>query len=177
MSIADEAWKPVVGYESFYEVSTRGRVKSLDREIEGHTPGGLRCRWLRRGRVLRHIPDSDKYHGVRLSVDGKAKRRLVHHLVLEAFVGRRPDGLEGCHDNDDKDDNTLENLRWDTSSENKRDWLRNGRVATHCKRRHPLSGDNLYVVLDKVTGWPRRGCRTCRRMAMREFHARRKASV
>jgi hypothetical protein len=53
----------------------------------------------------------------------------VHLLVLEAFVGPRPPGLEGCHANDIKADNRLVNLRWDTRKSNTRDKVRNDRIA------------------------------------------------
>ncbi|WP_341702630.1 HNH endonuclease [Ferrovibrio sp.] len=54
--------------------------------------------------------------------DGASKKkRLVHQLVIEAFVGPRPDGLEVCHGNGIKDDNRLENLRYDTPAGNRAD--------------------------------------------------------
>jgi hypothetical protein len=56
---------------------------------------------------------------------GTTKTRLVHHLVLEAFVGPRPDGQVGCHFDDDPRNNRVENLRWDTSSANALDRVRN----------------------------------------------------
>lgn len=61
--------------------------------------------------------------------DGKQINRYVHRLVLEAFVGPCPDGLEGCHFDDDPWNNRLSNLRWDTRSGNKSDEIRNGRRA------------------------------------------------
>lgn len=44
--------------------------------------------------------------------------RYVHHLVLEAFVGPRPDGMECCHGIGGASDNSVENLRWGTKAEN-----------------------------------------------------------
>lgn len=51
---------------------------------------------------------------------------LVHRLILEAFVGSCPEGMEACHWNDDPTDNRLENLRWDTHRANGADMVRNG---------------------------------------------------
>jgi hypothetical protein len=50
----------------------------------------------------------------------------VHRLVLEAFVGPCPAGMEACHNNGVRTDNRLENLRWDTRSANCRDRIRHG---------------------------------------------------
>lgn len=57
---------------------------------------------------------------------GKRVKRLMHRLVLEAFVEDGPDGMEACHENGVRDDNRLENLRWDTRSENQKDRFRHG---------------------------------------------------
>jgi hypothetical protein len=55
-------------------------------------------------------------------------RRYVHHLVLEAFVGPRPKGMECCHWDDDATNNRLSNLRWGTRLDNMQDRIRNGRA-------------------------------------------------
>jgi hypothetical protein len=70
-------------------------------------------------------------------------------LVLEAFVGPCPDGLEACHWDDDPTNNRLSNLRWDTSIANKRDMARNGggnqnAHKTHCIRGHEYTPANTY---------------------------------
>lgn len=52
---------------------------------------------------------------------GKFCRRYIHRLVLEAFVGECPQGMEACHNNGDRTDNRLENLRWDTRKNNHAD--------------------------------------------------------
>lgn len=57
---------------------------------------------------------------------GDDKRVYVHTLVLEAFVGPKPEGTECCHANDLGDDNRLENLRWDTHLANASDKVKNG---------------------------------------------------
>lgn len=54
------------------------------------------------------------------------KSKLVHRLVLEAFVGPCPDGLQACHGDGDKCNNRLSNLRWDTPKANMDDMKRHG---------------------------------------------------
>ena len=156
-----EMWRPVVGFEDCYEVSDQGRVRSLDRMIGA--PHGRR--W-HTGRILAPGAKSRGHLFVNLSVDGKRCVRLVHLLVLQTFVGPRPDGMEGCHNNGDPSDNRLVNLRWDTKSENTKDRVRHGTHntanKTHCPRNLPYSGENLY---DAGLG---RRCRICMAEQRRE---------
>lgn len=87
--------------------------------------------------------------------------RRVHLLVLEAFVGPCPPGLEGCHTNGDGLDNKLTNLRWDTHAANMQDRLRHGRNpsanATECPKRHEYTPENTRIYRGK------RHCRACDR--------------
>lgn len=66
---------------------------------------------------------------VSLCREGKVQQHKLHHLVLEAFVGPRPDGLEGCHGDGDFTNNSLDNLRWDTPLANADDKRRHGTLA------------------------------------------------
>lgn len=63
------------------------------------------------------------YVSVLLYADGRKNKKpcLVHSLVLETFVGPRPNGYHACHNNGDKHDNRLSNLRWDTVKANSED--------------------------------------------------------
>jgi hypothetical protein len=62
-----------------------------------------------------------------VSIAGR-KLLYVHRLVLEAFVGPCPDGMEGCHGDGDTANNRLGNLRWDTPKSNRADASRHGTV-------------------------------------------------
>ena len=105
-----EIWKAVVGYEGMYEVSDLGRVRN------------------RRGRILRLHENTHGYLSVGIySLGGSARRtRMIHTLVLEAFVGPRPDNMEACHGTGGRHDNSLGNLRWGTKVENMADKHRDG---------------------------------------------------
>ena len=109
-----EQWKPVVGYEGLYEVSDLGKIKSL-------YPGRYR-----HGKILIQQRNKDGYRSVCLSKNKKSNRRLVHHLVLEAFVGLRNVGTLTRHLNDLPYDNRLENLSWGTQKDNVNDKYANG---------------------------------------------------
>jgi hypothetical protein len=105
-----ERWKAVPGYEGWYEVSDRGRVRSMERvTCHGHT---------RKQRVLRPGYDRGGYLKIDLSRNNVQCTRLLHQMVLEAFVGPRPEYLQACHNNGVRDDNRLTNLRWGTVSDN-----------------------------------------------------------
>lgn len=59
-----------------------------------------------------------KYRGVDVSIDGEKKTLYVHRMVLETFTGPCPPGMEGCHNDGNPANNTVENLRWDTKEAN-----------------------------------------------------------
>jgi hypothetical protein len=74
---------------------------------------------------------------VRLVINGKSCGRLVSKLVLEAFRGPRPPGMEGCHNDGNSLNNNLSNLRWDTHLANVRDMFRHG--TSNTGSRHGMS--------------------------------------
>lgn len=168
-----EQWRPVVGYGGFYEVSDRGRVRSVDRRVQSNLPGKTR---FAKGQILTPNPLAKTGHLlVRLNRQGTCRDRLVHHLVLEAFVGPCPPGLEGCHRNDISSDNRLANLRWDTRSANQLDSVVNRRHPntrkTHCPKLHPYD-----LEIGRKNGRTYRACSKCRREHRDAFNARQRAA-
>ena len=150
-----EKWLPVVGHEGRYEVSDRGRVRSLDR---------LNARGQKiKGRILKERPLPNGRPRVSIAAGGRAVDAYVYHLVLDAFIGPRPQGMECLHWDDDPTNNTLENLRWGTRADNMRDMSRNGAGnagVTHCPSGHPYSSENTYIYPGDRQ---HRGCRACGR--------------
>ena len=87
------------------------------------------------GRVLKSWTQiRGGYPAVKIRVAGESKTVCVHRLVLETFVGPKPDGQEACHINGDPTDNRVENLYWGSRSQNMQDMSRHG---THAKIRMP----------------------------------------
>jgi hypothetical protein len=125
----EERWRPVLGFEDYYEVSDLGRVRSLPRDSVRQSCGRTR---KFKPRVLRPQRDGRSHGGIgahvkiTLSVDSVKRQRQVHILVLEAFVGLRPQGTETRHLNGIPDDNRLVNLCWGTPAENRADTLVHG---------------------------------------------------
>lgn len=66
------------------------------------------------------------YRVVNIYKDKKGKPSQVHRLVLVAFRGNCPEGMEACHNNGIRSDNRLENLRWDTRKNNHADKIIHG---------------------------------------------------
>lgn len=153
-----EFWRPVTGHECYYEVSDLGSVRSVDRLV---VQANGKKRWFP-GVGLRSRVQNNGYLAVGLKCGGSTWCRSVHRLVLEAFVGPCPDGMEVRHLNGNKTDNRLENLRYGTRYENMRDQVAHGThrqsQKTHCPRGHLLKAPNL-VVSHLARGM--RDCRAC----------------
>ena len=102
-----EEWRPVVGYEGWYEVSDRGRIR---RSREGSRTSV--------GFVLKPSPNERGYLHVGLSKEGQQRTCKVHLLVSDAFIGPRGEGKEVNHKDGDKTNNHSCNLEHCTKSEN-----------------------------------------------------------
>lgn len=139
MENMEEMWKDVVGYEGLYEVSDMGRVRTVK-------SGLIRKPYIQEG-----------YERISLSNKGERRNRLVHNLVLEAFVGPRPPEKEGAHGNGISTDNRLFNLRWATQGENVEDKYKHN---PYCKRGHLLQDPNLNKN-NRNHKW--RNCKACGR--------------
>lgn len=126
----DEQWKDIEEYEGYYQVSDRGRVRSLDRDAHHGPHGGtkrVKGRMLStRGRAGR--PDGG-YPTVSLHKEGEMNSRYVHHLVARAFIGECPDGHQINHKNGIKADNRLENIEYVTPAENMQHAHDNGLIV------------------------------------------------
>lgn len=142
-----EIWKPVPGFAGYYDVSDMGRVRSLDREVIQLNAWGQLMARKYRGRILAPGVDKDGYLSVVLSFQSGKVSRRIHQLVLEAFVGDCPPGMEGCHNDRNPANNRLPNLRWDTSKGNKADMLKHGtRVRGEQKHSAKLTREDVLII-------------------------------
>jgi len=111
-----EIWKSIPEYKGLYEVSNMGRVR------KACSNGG----WKKFHILKPRFGYNRRYLVVRLHKNKLIKEYAVHGLVLLAFRGLCPKGMEGSHLNDVKLDNRLKNLRWGTHKQNTTDAIRNG---------------------------------------------------
>ncbi|MGH3475296.1 MAG: NUMOD4 motif-containing HNH endonuclease [Nocardioidaceae bacterium] len=132
-----EQWAPVPE-DPRYEVSDQGRVRSW--AVRGNS--GARAD---RPALLKPGA-SHGYRFVRLG-GGPRTCRSIHRLVLIAFVGEAPEGCVACHNNGDRADNRLSNLRWDTPEANCADEVEHGtsnRGEANCTAK--LSETDVYAI-------------------------------
>ena len=120
---SDERWLPVVEWEGLYEVSDMGRVRSLARKSSFST------RIYPRAQVA-PILGSRGYMVVNLSGKGVRRQFFLHKLVLTAFNGARPFGMQACHNDGNRANCALVNLRWDTPKANHADKRLHGTQQT-----------------------------------------------
>ena len=109
--ITPEIWLPVPGYVH-YEASNLGQVRSLRHQ----TPAGTRG-----GQVLRGSLMPDGRRAISLVRDGVVTRMYRYQVIMLAFVGPCPPGLEVCHADGDPGNDALSNLRYDTHQANQTD--------------------------------------------------------
>lgn len=159
----EEEWRPVVGWEGVYEVSSKGRVK----RVLGGAGKVV-------GRVLIGKVDKDGYPSVLLMHNNVKKYVRNHRLVCEAFHGPQPEGKPlVLHWDDDPANNDKDNLRWGDLSDNQADAVRNGghweSSRNVCIRGHDISPESSN------TYWQagRRSCRVCRNEASRRSREKR----
>ena len=148
--------KPVLGYEGFWATD--------DGRIIGRR-GDFRTLQINRG----------GYQNISVYINGKYTRPSVHKLVMLAFEGPRPEGMEVRHLDGNKLNNAYSNLKYGTKSENQFDSITHGTNhwangdhsyanRTHCNEGHEFTEDNIYWRNEKHKNgkiYKGRRCRQC----------------
>jgi hypothetical protein len=110
----EEIWKDIEGYEGYYQVSNKGRVMSLSREVVCNNS----TRVIKE-RILNQVINKKLgYKYVMLSKDNKQKNHRVHRLVAQAFIPNPESNPQVNHIDYDKTNNNASNLEWVSQSEN-----------------------------------------------------------
>lgn len=152
-------WRRVPGAK-LYEATSDGRIRKGSKTIAStETKRGYRVATL-------------------WMDDGTYRQWRVHHLILHAFVGPRPEGMCVRHLDGNSTNNRLENLAYGTYSENNRDTVEHGRHRgagkTHCAKGHELAGDNVQSISTKPGA---RRCRECANEAQRAWWSANRAKA
>ena len=143
MNYENEIWKPIVGCEGLYEVSSYGRVRSLKRKAP---------------RILKLKKDPDGYSEVGLYIDGKQKQFLVHRLVAEAFIPNPENKATVDHIDRVRDNNFVENLRWATRVEQNKNREKKGAYSSAirnntCRPIKCIETDKIFTNSIEAAEW------------------------
>lgn len=136
-------------YAGIYEVSSMGRVRSLDRAVR--TKGGATA--IRKGIILKRTIHPSGYMVVGFTVGGRTKQCLVHRIVAFSFIGdpATPE-MEACHNDGDRTNCELRNVRWDTKVGNAADKVAHGtnnRGSTNARATINEEGVDHVIELTK----------------------------
>lgn len=118
--LQNEIWEAVVGYETSYEVSNFGRVKSLSRFTRHESRRGKEFWFKTKEFILQNVATSIGYPQVTLHKNGKQICRHIHRLVALAFIPNPKNKPQVNHIDGNKANNFLDNLEWVTPSEQMR---------------------------------------------------------
>lgn len=141
-----EIWKPIPGYDGYYEASSLGRLKSVARTCDFINRWGQPC--------VRIVPEKilapclrGEYLASTLIKDGKRKKLAVHLWVLLAFKGPKPNGMCGCHNDGSYLNNCIDNLRYDSQSGNLADrWIHGTHIAGENNSNAKLSEQDVIAI-------------------------------
>lgn len=126
----EEIWKPVTGFENFYEISNKGRIKSLRRKV--NIWNGQRTL---EERILAAATSPLGYKRICLR-NGKNKRRVfLHRLVAYEFIPNTDNKPQIDHIDGNPSNNSVENLRWVTAKENSNNPITKQRQKAGAKRK------------------------------------------
>jgi len=117
-----EVWKDIKGSEGRYQISNKGRVKSLERKVNNHT-GELTVK----EKILKQRPDEKGYMRIDIKDNsGKRKYYGIHRLVASVFIPNPDNKPQVNHIDGNKANNDVDNLEWVTNGENQKHAYRLG---------------------------------------------------
>ena len=136
-----EIWKDIEGYEGLYQVSNRGRVKSLSRKVTN-------AMFSINEHFVKVVDNGNGYKSVSLWKDNKGKHFYVHRLVALAFVPNYNGYKYINHKDEDKSNNDVSNLEWCTAKYN----CNYGNHTKKLKKSYILNGNNRPIDVYDMNG-------------------------
>lgn len=137
----NEVWKPVYKWESLYEVSNLGNVRSLSTLREVCYKGRIIYRKIE-GKVLKTSIGKDGYRHISICERSRHFNSKIGRMVLMAFVSVQSSDMETCHNDGNRLNDCLSNLRWDTGKGNAQDKYLHGT--------HHIGADSVNSKLSVV---------------------------
>jgi hypothetical protein len=163
-------WRPVVGFEGYYEIADDGQVRGCQRTV-GAANGKTK---VIKAKPMNLMRARSGHLALECYKDAHRQRFMVHRLVLMTFIGPCPEGMEACHRNGNPAENRVENLYWGTRSDNVRDAIEHGThhwaARTHCGNGHEFTPENTRPR-SSGTG---RECIACYRIWKQNFNTKRR---
>lgn len=130
-----EIWKDIPGYEGWYQGSSLGRIRSLNRWVNGKN--GTKAK--RTGKILKPVILDGRYYAVSICNNGKKKVIKIHRLVAETFISNPNNKPQINHIDCDIRNNNVKNLEWCTALENNRHMVINDRANPPIGERNGIS--------------------------------------
>lgn len=143
----EEIWKDIAGYEGLYQISNKGRVKSLNRLVKDTTKDRVQ---KIRGRILKYCDNGKGYKMVYLNKNRERKNYYVHRLVAETFIPNPKQLPEVNHKDLNKANNKISNLEWITELDNKRHYRMTEIAKIRNKERGETRREAYKKQIDKV---------------------------
>ncbi len=123
-----EIWKDIPNYEDLYQISNLGNVKSVGRRrFNSGTYGGY---FTVKEKILKPSLHKNGYYSVQLCKNGGRKRITIHKLVATVFIPNPNNYPQINHKDENKTNNSVENLEWCDSKYNSNYGTRNERLRT-----------------------------------------------
>jgi hypothetical protein len=140
-NLPDEIWVPVPSYENLYWVSNKGRVKNSRK-------------------IMKFYQINSGYLCIDFTINHQKTKHLVHRLVATAFIPNEKNDKEVNHIDENKHNNSVENLQWCTSSYNKQYSMATGAYDAIYETKNSLGKKHLpdtwssyhNVTFDKARG-------------------------
>ncbi|MDT9337789.1 NUMOD4 domain-containing protein [Clostridium perfringens] len=133
--MVSEEWRDIEGYEGLYQISSLGKVNSLNYNNS------------KKEKLLKPVKYNSGYLIVCLYKNGIMKRIPVHRLVALAFIPNFENKPYVNHKDENKSNNTLENLEWCTAKENANYGTRNERLGKNQPKVKKKNNGNSKAVL------------------------------
>ena len=138
----NEVWKDIVGYEGLYQVSNMGQVRSLDRVIT--MKNGVNQ--FHKGYIIKSKANNSGYLTVNLHKNGVSSTKTIHRLVALHFVDGYFDGAEVNHKDENKLNNSHDNLEWVNKDTNLNYGTRIDRCSVQSNKKVIQLDENYTIV-------------------------------